>query len=497
MQLRFTWFTAILFSPFLWSVVTPVRPEIHLAGYLGGHDKDMGSAITVDHAGNVYIVGQTNSPDFPSTPGTVRTESNVNNNDWVGFAAKFRPDDRRPVYSTFIGGRYRSVANAVAADAAGNAFIVGTTCSADFPTTHYAFQPHAPGGGHGMEGCDAFVTKLDPTGSHFLYATYLGGSASDTATSVWVDPQDQAWVAGYTSSPDFPVSSDGRQRTLGGQKDGFLVELDAEGRRLLYGTFIGGLGDDIVQALAADSRQMLYLAGSSTSASFLPGAKREEWTAFVLPFSLQRGAPEAKPLSLSSSGFSSALALAVGANDDVYVSGITGSKSLPTSANAYQHRLRGETAAFWSQLRFNPVSGSLKPLYTTLVGGSYETSGDAISVAPDGAVTLGGWTRASDFPVTAQAFFAQLKRPDDAYLIRFAAAGAPPEFATFLGGGTAPTTMGMGVKGLAGDKQGNLYITGLLNGPWLRGNPGPLQKEPAGNTDPFVLGLKFPHSRSR
>ena len=467
-------------------------PELELVGYFGGTEKESGNAITVDGAGNIYIVGQTNSPDFPSTPDAVRTRSTPTKNDWVGFAVKFRRDDKKAMYSAIIGGSYRTVANGVAADSSGNAVIVGTTCSADFSTTSHAFQRKAPGGGRGLEGCDAYVAKLDPTGSRFVYSTYLGGSAGDTATSVAIDRDGNIWVAGFTSSPDFPVSPDAQQPQPGGQTDGFLVKLDANGA-FRYGTFIGGSEDDFVHAIAFGSRDLLFLAGGSSSATFLRCATRRELAAFVLPFRTSGPHRHQRPTLLSGPEYSTAVAIAASPDNRVAVVGSAVSKQALTTPDAYQRQAAGATAAYWAELGLNPKTGDLQVIYASLFGGSGETSADAVSLGRDNVLYVAGRTTVRDLPLTAGALFTTVKGNEDAYLLRCPLRGKRPDFVTYLGTGGALTYRNVGAKGLAVD--GNLvHITGMANNPILRGRSGPLRQAPRGNTEMFIIGLRFQES---
>jgi hypothetical protein len=122
-----------------------VAPQIVYGTYLGGRHKECATAIAVDGFGNAYVAGRTPSPDFPVTAGSFSTTTNVNNDDWTGFVSKISEHGDQLLYSTFLGGNYRSSANAVAVDSKGRAFVVGSTCSAKFPTTASAILQKAPG----------------------------------------------------------------------------------------------------------------------------------------------------------------------------------------------------------------------------------------------------------------------------------------------------------------------------------------------------------------
>ena len=169
--------------------------------FLGGDRKDSAFALALDEDRNVYLAGQTLSANFPLTSGAVDTTADVNNGD--AFVAKLNDTGTEILYSTYLGGPGADVAKAIAVDNDGNVYIAGETLAPDqltpvFPTTADAVQP-TPGGG----ASDAFVAKLDATGSTLLYATYLGGEASDRANGLAIDSTGSAYVVGQTLSDFF------------------------------------------------------------------------------------------------------------------------------------------------------------------------------------------------------------------------------------------------------------------------------------------------------
>jgi len=167
--------------------------------YLGGSGgstgyPESGQGIAIDAQGNAYIAGSTSSTNFPVLGGVQATLDG-----WVdAFAAKFGPAGTL-LYSTYLGGSGTDVANAIAVDGSGNAYLAGYTMSSDLPVTGNALQS-TYGGDY-----DAFVARLNPAGNSLLYLSYLGGSASDTASGIALDNSGNAYVAGWTLSPNFPV----------------------------------------------------------------------------------------------------------------------------------------------------------------------------------------------------------------------------------------------------------------------------------------------------
>src|SRR5207247_2652655 len=147
--------------------------------YLGGSGSEGGSAIAVDAGGNAYVTGATGSSDFPTTAGAFQATIGGSRN---AFVTKLDPAGSALVYSTYVGGTRFDEANGIAVDAGGNAYVTGLTDSTDLPTTPGVFQPTLSGSSE-----DAFVTKLDPTGSALVYSTYLGGAFIDSGSGIAVD----------------------------------------------------------------------------------------------------------------------------------------------------------------------------------------------------------------------------------------------------------------------------------------------------------------------
>src|SRR5207245_2583037 len=194
---------------------------------------DSCSSIAVDAAGHAYVTGQTSAPDFPTTPGAFQTTLRSSGRN--AFVAKLTPDGTALVYATYLGGSGTVVVGpggrqitvgdaglAIAIDAAGNAYVTGNTSSSDFPITSDAFQTTF-GGGVG----DAFVSKLNATGSALVYSTYLGGNDIDNGTGIAVGAAGSAYVTGYSFSANFPTTPGAFQTTFGGVADVFVAKIAA------------------------------------------------------------------------------------------------------------------------------------------------------------------------------------------------------------------------------------------------------------------------------
>jgi len=249
----------------------------------GGSGYTVATGIAVDSAGSAYVTGYTSSPDYPVTSNAFQKNLAAPQN---AFVTKFTPDGSRMVYSTLLGGagsaRAYAQAYGIAVDSGGNAIVMGSTQGTNFPVTPNAFQS-AP-----VSGCvpntsyinistagDAFVTRIAPDGASLVYSTLLGGSCATFGRAVALDASGNAWVTGYTSSPDFPVTSDALQpQFASGSYDGYFAQFTAAGS-LAYASYFGGGGFDT--GIALDSSGSIYLAGigsgpsqSSSSGSFQP-----------------------------------------------------------------------------------------------------------------------------------------------------------------------------------------------------------------------------------
>lgn len=242
--------------------LNPAGSALEYSTYLGGDDSDQGWGIAVDSSGHAYVAGQTDSTNFPVTPGAFQTDYRRL------FVTKVNPTGSGLDYSTFLGGNGFDEVWAIAVDEAGQAYIAGDTTSTNFPTTPGAFQPdYHPGSSVTREG-DAFVVKFNPAGSGLIYGTYLGGADHDLGFDLDIDSQGRAYVTGSTISADFPTTADAFQPERSGYPDAYLAKLNAAGSALTYGTFLGGSQGETAFGVAADELGHAYVAGSTSSADF-------------------------------------------------------------------------------------------------------------------------------------------------------------------------------------------------------------------------------------
>ena len=222
--------------------------------YLGGNGVDKAWDIEVDSSGNAYITGLTSSTNFPTTSGAFQRTGGGEK----AFVVKLTPSGAGLSYSTYLGGSEgHDRGHAIALDGSNNAYVVGRTTARNFPVTIGAFRTTISG----FE--DAFIAKLNSTGSSLVYATFLGGSSGmDRAEAIAVDASGNAYVAGMTVSQDFPVTAGAFQRTYGGGDpfygDAFVTKINSIGKSLVYSTYLGGINGDGAYGIALDQSGQAY-----------------------------------------------------------------------------------------------------------------------------------------------------------------------------------------------------------------------------------------------
>jgi hypothetical protein len=242
-------------GPYDHSAPLVIDPVIAYSTLVGGSLADRANGVAVDGNHALYVVGQTMSDDFPTTHGIGELDQSD------GFVCKLTPDGSTIVFCTRIGG---VIANAVAVDTNGHAFVVGSTSNENFPITPGAFQTTC-------NACtfqdDAFALELAADGAALTYATFLGGNSYDEATAVAVDALGQAHVAGGTQSSDFPVTPGAAQQQFGGFRDGFVTVLAADGKSAVFSTNFGGSDYENVFGMSLDAAGNTYIAGVTLSAN--------------------------------------------------------------------------------------------------------------------------------------------------------------------------------------------------------------------------------------
>jgi len=331
--------------------------------YLGGNGQDFATDIALDVADSAYVTGHTESTDLVTS--SEAPQGTYTGGSLDAFAVKINPAGTALVYATYLGGNGVDLGASIAVDPAGSAYVAGSTGSTNFPTTANAASRQFAGGNQ-----DAFLTRIDPAGATFDYSTFLGGSGLEQARGVAVDEAGLAYVVGSTTSDDFPTTGGVVGRQFRGGTDAFVMKVDpAQGRddSILYSTYLGGAGLDQANGVAVDTAPdgevFAYITGVTDSANFPTATTlhtlRGRADAFVAKLN-----GDGDELSYSTyfggTGYDEGFAIAVDADGDAYVTGITNSANLLTTG-ALQSALGGDFDAFVAkvpQLQPEPVAPS-------------------------------------------------------------------------------------------------------------------------------------------
>ncbi|MBI3665354.1 MAG: SBBP repeat-containing protein, partial [Acidobacteria bacterium] len=358
------------------------------------------------------------------------------------------------IYSTYLGGSGNDGAYGIAVDNAGNAYITGVTGSSDFPTGSSPLQG-VPGGGGGG---DAFVAKLNSAGDTLIYSTFLGGSGDESGNGIAVDSSGNAYVVGFTTSTNFPTHNALFAAHQGGQ-DVFVAKLNSGGSAFVYSTYLGGSGDEVGTGIAIDSAGNAYVVGETASSNFptTPGAFRTSHGRGSDAF-VAKIALDGSALVyaglLGGSGDASAYDIAVDGSGNAYVAGVTNSSDFPTTTGVFKKDFAGVDDAFVAKIN---ASGNAL-VFSTYLGGSDSDIAWGIGVDSSGNVVVAGETRSTDFPVTADAFQAASGSAGlrvSVFLAKLDSEWSQLLYSTYLGGGSSQRAYR-----LALDRSGNAYLTG-------------------------------------
>lgn len=258
-----------------------IDPVLSYSTFLGGSGADTAWALAVDADGFVYVAGQTSSAQLPATSGAFRT--NYAGGSVVGgdvFVAKFNNSGSALSYLTYLGGSSDEAALALAVDADGNAHLTGFTDSPNFPLASALFTSISGKADPYFHRypVDAFVAKLNPSGSALIYSTFLGGNAFDEGIGIAVDPTRDTYVAGYTESTNFPTANP-LQGTNAGRGDAFVAKISSNGTVLSFSTYLGGTNQDAGNDITVNSLGEVVVAGVTSSTNFPVTNAIQPWLA--------------------------------------------------------------------------------------------------------------------------------------------------------------------------------------------------------------------------
>jgi hypothetical protein len=440
-----------------------IDPALVYATYLGGSNSDQGTGIAGDAAGDAYVTGTANSPNFPVTAGALQSSLTGSAD---AFVTKLDPTGTKLVYSTYLGGtmaggQAMSAGISIAVDSQGVAYVTGRTAAADFPTTAGAYQTTYPGG-----SSNPFVTALNAAGNGLVFSTFLGGANSTGGSGGGIKVQNGAvYVGGDAYSTSFPTTPGVVQPTATAPNNGFVAEFTTKGALVFSTNVAGNSSGNIINALAVDPAGNIYVTGDTDNAAgdfpFTSGAYRT---------TLASGGPNAFVLALNPKGTAyvygtvlgvgTALAIAADATGDAYVSGFTTTGSYPTTPGSFEPTFQNRSTTMPEQAfvtKLNPKGTAL--VYSTFLGGSGGTAGGDIAAAitvdsSDFAYAYGG-SASPDFPLV-NPIQASLKGGNNLFLSVLNPAGSALVFSTWLGGSLFEAGTGVALDG-----QNNVLVTGI------------------------------------
>jgi len=459
-------------ADYIISDILIIDPELEYSTFLGGSNDEYIGDIVVDDSGYVYLIGRTESPNFPNT--TYANDTSYNgglNGD--AFISKLNRNGTALIYSTFLGGTSNDYGSGIALGKNGSIYGSGSTDSNDFPVTLGANDTSLNGyddifvlklnsngsglfystyiGGSNDDSCsgivvdssgnvtlagrtrsynfvvtpgalysshnggfyDGILFKLNHNGTSLIYSSYIGGSNWDWCSGITTDIFGNIFITGITESSNFPITSGCYDQFLNGNRDIFILQINSNGTDLIYSTFIGGSGTEGVGDIAIDEIGNAYITGETHSTDFpyTPGSYRTIGTGIYILKLNENGSALKYSTSIGSDRGTDIL---VDSEGNAIITGIAGT-FFPTTPGSFDMTHNNDWDAFL--LKINE-SGS-KLLYSTFIGGSNEDQAYDISMDLNGSVYISGFTDSSNFPVTENSFDESHNGGDDGFILKF------------------------------------------------------------------------------
>jgi len=413
--------------------------------YLGGDADDGAFGIAIDAAGDAFVTGFTDSPNFPHTTNAIQPAisgvADVNTHFYPvdAFVAELNPSGSKLLYSTYLGGSGSDAGIGIALDSLNNAYITGLTYSSNFPVTANALQKKLACT-NSFVNANAFIAKISPGSNNLLYSSYFGGANFDEGEGIAVDSLNYVYVAGFTASTNFP-NKNAFQKHLNGAinhssaNDAFVAKFDLTSTNLIYSSFLGGSNDDLAMHIAVDNQGAAYVTGWTLSTNF-PNTNTTGLYSFVVTNTRNLYATNVFLTKITNSadsvtGTNSGIAwsvvfggnrvdvgrgVAVDPAGDVFVVGSTSSTNFPcypTKAITYLRSTNaGKSDVFVTALNSN---ATLK--YSIRLGGKDNDYGYGIAVDPLGNAYIVGQTLSTNFP-TLNARQTKRNGTNDAFLAK-------------------------------------------------------------------------------
>ncbi len=462
--------------------------ELRFSTYLGGIDSDAISAIAIDDNDDIYLVGYTDSSEFPTTEGAYDRSHNGGPtwNPSDCFVMKLSNDGQEIIYSTFIGGGDGEYVTGIVVDEEGNAYIVGVTASHNFPTTVGVYDRTYNGG-----ESDCFVAKLSPTGSELLFSTYIGGSEGDFPHGIALGHNGQCYVVGRTYSEDFPVDTPNEQEscyTLGGDYDGFVFKLVDNGSSLEHSMYLEGMIYDV----GIDNEYNIVLVGATSSSDFpLVNATDDELSGASEGFIVRLDSDGSFLISTFFGGSDTDIikAVNVGPSNQLFLTGSTSSEDFPRVSITDQ-RLNGTRGVFLSIINTQVTDIEFScVLKHSSQEGEYTSVGSVVLVS-EHEIWLGGITENEEYPTTEDALDTTMVGIKG-FLTMIDSVQGTLNYSTFFGGSKWDT-----LSGLVMDSSRNLISCGSTESPDfpVKNAIEPEKISPEHYSDGFIFSLTTPGS---
>lgn len=464
-----------------------IDPILSYSTYFGGNISDIAHAIAVDTNGCIYIAGETLSTVFTNVA-SGGFETNFHGGTLTGdaFVAKFDNTGKTNLYFTYLGGSGDDAAYALAVDNSGNAYVTGMTRSSDFPTTNalYGYKAGLLPGYYGL----AFIAELNTNGSKLVYSTYLSGYLADAGYTIAVDAGHNAYVAGYTDTTNFPVTTNAMQpnlvcsNTIYYNRNAFVAEISTNGTNLIYSSYLGGTNYDQATGISVDKNGFIYVTGFTASTNFpttnaLAGFQRLNATTnatgfydvFVCKFN-PGFTNRVYSTFLGGTNNDVATGIAADASGNAYVVGWTVSPNFPGATNDTYTNCTSfvvnyltnnlvyastTTNTFLAEISSNGTA----ILHTAVFGGLQSDIGNGIALDTNGNIFIVGTTFSTNFPVTIGNLLGSLRATNsggsDVFVTAFKSDWSALLYSTYLGG-----ILNDFGNAIAVDASGNAYVTG-------------------------------------
>jgi len=476
-----------------------IDPVLEYGTYLGGSGNDRATGIAVDSTGSVYVAGYTDSADFPlATLGSLPAGATH------VFVTKLDASGSNLVFADYIGGNSQDYGYAMVLDSANNVYVAGSTASSDFPMVN-PYQGTYPG------SFNAFLTKISANGSSLLYSTYLGGNGSDIPSGLAMDSSNDVFLAGSTSSTNFPVAN-AYQPTVAPNQGGllgnygFITKFNPTESSLVYSTYLGGNSNvalncggtpcwpspySAISSIAVDGNGDAYVAGTTNTYNF-PTTQGAYLTmdvtqlngnvGFVSKFS-SSGSLDSSTYFYESSGILTNIdAIAVDGSGSAYVTGSAVSDgTFPiTSTNVCDPSVYGWGCGYAFVTKFDPTVSTL--LYSTFLGPNNFANPRAIALDANDDAYIVASTSSNTFGIVNG--IEPYTSGSDLLLVEIDPLASTQLFATYLGGSADDSPAAISV-----DPSGDLYIAGSTDSTDFPVTQGVFQDMAGGNTDAFVLKI--------